>query len=436
MGLDRNQRKHALRTPLTVDHLTWRVAPDITATRLIKVAATSAKPHGIISGNLGARDMFAKDAIPPLDIEGWIHCALSFHDTDTVYPVPTFSRRSITPITRAVGFGPLPEMLVEWESERALNKIFKAEALPLVVAESKELFVPLPSMVGVFERAGKATGRRDFGLRVGARMPYHTYGLYTQYCVQAATLIEALERAKNYLHVHQSGARFSLQTDGRHAIWRFHPRRHRGAHTHHSDHVIPPMLSLVRQYLGLEWKPPWYEADYPPDADAKVIEAVLERPVRFNRPGVGFAIANHLLRSPRLYHIGQPITASEVEADGMVGVSTEPLRTIFAITVLRLADGKTDIDGTAAMAGISVRSLQRLLNDHSLNYRSLLERVRITRARALLDDTGLTVTEIALALGYSEHANFTRAFTRWTGRSPLEHRRHNRWVGPREAEPS
>ena len=69
------------------------------------------------------------------------------------HPVPTFSTSYSTPLPRAAGLSPLPEMLVSWESGRAVHKIITAESPPLVVTESKELLLPLPSMVGVFGHA-------------------------------------------------------------------------------------------------------------------------------------------------------------------------------------------------------------------------------------------------------------------------------------------
>jgi AraC-like DNA-binding protein len=40
----------------------------------------------------------------------------------------------------------------------------------------------------------------------------------------------------------------------------------------------------------------------------------------------------------------------------------------------------------------------------------------------MLRETKLSVTEIAFALGYFDHANFTRAFNRWVGCTPSEYR--------------
>ena len=99
-----------------------------------------------------------------------------------------------------------------------------------------------------------------------------------------------------------------------------------------------------------------------------------------------------------------------------------PVRPVISAVMVELRDGRKGIDGTAARLGISIRTLQRRLTRNGLNYRSLVEAVLKTRALMLLESTSLTVTEIAMELGYSEHANFTRAFRRWTGHSPHMYR--------------
>lgn len=319
-------------------------------------------------------------------------------------------------------------LLVDWEGERAFQKTFHAEGLPLVTADRDDLFVPMAALVRVFERAAKATARRDFGLRVGERLQPQSYGLWMQYCAQAPTLGEALRRIGDVLHFHQSGSRSRLVAEGAFVIWRYERSQPNKTHTQHSDHAVPAMLSLIRLYVGAEWAPSWIELDYPRDADAGIVEPLMPGPVRFGQPAVGIAVPIALISKQRPQRIGKRITPLDLEIQDVLPVTDEPLRSIFAISVLRLMDGRTDIDGTAAMAGISVRTLQRHLNREGLSYRSLLERVRLTRARALLEHTDLTITEVALTLGYSEHANFTRAFSRAAGLSPVQFRHHMRWI--------
>ncbi|MBL4557840.1 MAG: helix-turn-helix domain-containing protein [Rhodobacteraceae bacterium] len=57
--------------------------------------------------------------------------------------------------------------------------------------------------------------------------------------------------------------------------------------------------------------------------------------------------------------------------------------------------------------------------------REVLARARRRRAEALLRETTMPIAEIAYALGYEDHANFTHAFKRWTGRAPSAFARVN-----------
>jgi DNA-binding response OmpR family regulator len=55
-----------------------------------------------------------------------------------------------------------------------------------------------------------------------------------------------------------------------------------------------------------------------------------------------------------------------------------------------------------------------------------LNRYRIFQARSLLEDSDLTITQVALAVGFSEGAHFTRTFRREVGMTPRAYRRSNR----------
>ena len=49
---------------------------------------------------------------------------------------------------------------------------------------------------------------------------------------------------------------------------------------------------------------------------------------------------------------------------------------------------------------------------------------RIDRARSLLQEPALSVTQIGIQIGFQETSSFTRAFRRFTGLTPTEYRRH------------
>jgi AraC-like DNA-binding protein len=79
--------------------------------------------------------------------------------------------------------------------------------------------------------------------------------------------------------------------------------------------------------------------------------------------------------------------------------------------------------GQATVAGrlnCSLSTLQRQLQAEGLNYRAVLDETRRSLAEAYLRDARLSQAEIAYLLGFSDQSNFSRAYRRWTGRSPSQ----------------
>ena len=88
-----------------------------------------------------------------------------------------------------------------------------------------------------------------------------------------------------------------------------------------------------------------------------------------------------------------------------------------------LMDGETDVEGAARLAGVSVRTMQRLLEACGTNYRTILSKARYEKASDLLEKTSLPVAEVSARLGYSSHSHFVRAFRKWAGNTPAAARR-------------
>jgi len=88
----------------------------------------------------------------------------------------------------------------------------------------------------------------------------------------------------------------------------------------------------------------------------------------------------------------------------------------------QLPDGIPRQEHIAGALHLSLRSLQRRLREEETSFKDLLENTRQTLAEQYLRETHRSVGEITYLLGFSESSNFTRAFKRWTGMTPVEFR--------------
>jgi AraC-like DNA-binding protein len=120
------------------------------------------------------------------------------------------------------------------------------------------------------------------------------------------------------------------------------------------------------------------------------------------------------------------ITRLEAYAEELIQVrqsGTDPLLRLRS-AIRRNLDSDTGIKTIAPQMDMSVRSLQRQLNSAGLTFSDILEDVRMEAAYRYLLTSGLSIREIGRRIGYSDAANFVRAFRRHTGTTPDRYRRN------------
>ena len=103
------------------------------------------------------------------------------------------------------------------------------------------------------------------------------------------------------------------------------------------------------------------------------------------------------------------------ELKSRIGIAGE----IRALLLRDIANPPT-LSAIAKLLEVSDRSLRRQLREQGISFRSLLDELRMQIALRYLRTTTLANEDIALALGFSDGANFRRAFRRWTNQSPSE----------------
>ena len=87
-----------------------------------------------------------------------------------------------------------------------------------------------------------------------------------------------------------------------------------------------------------------------------------------------------------------------------------------------LPHGRVVVDDVARSLGMTKRTLARRLSDEGLNFTEVLQQLRRDVAVRYLDDPKLHISKIAWLLGFNEVSAFTRAFKRWTGKTPSQMR--------------
>ena len=105
-----------------------------------------------------------------------------------------------------------------------------------------------------------------------------------------------------------------------------------------------------------------------------------------------------------------------------LGISNRAL-----LKALEFMEGQLDAplprERLAALAGVSVRQLERLFREHLGCTPGAHDRkLRLERARMLLRQTGMSVLEIAVACGFASASHFSRAYRTTFGHPPMAER--------------
>ena len=87
-----------------------------------------------------------------------------------------------------------------------------------------------------------------------------------------------------------------------------------------------------------------------------------------------------------------------------------------------LPGGAAGIDAVARTMGVSRQTLYRRLKEEGFTFEHVLDDLRRRLATRYIGREGMSAKAAAYRLGFSDPAAFSRAFKRWTGRSPSDYR--------------
>ncbi|TMB43117.1 MAG: AraC family transcriptional regulator [Deltaproteobacteria bacterium] len=187
------------------------------------------------------------------------------------------------------------------------------------------------------------------------------------------------------------------------------------------------MLGVVRLGGDGTWRPAEVHLQTGESAVPRDAEPLAAAHLRFGQPATAITLPRALLDEP-LPQPGCDLQTPRESVD--TWRASAPARDFVASIVQAVEmlswEGYPDIHLTAEFLGMNVRTLQRYLAAAGVTHELLVGRARFATAAGVLEETDTKILDIALDLGYSDHAHFTRAFRRWAGCAPREYRRRRR----------
>lgn len=269
---------------------------------------------------------------------------------------------------------------------------------------------------------------QHFGLLVGRHATILSLGLVGRLMQQSETVGDAMRALVSSLSIQNRGSVPSLAVIDDTALFTFSVYQSDIESADQiSDGSLAVAVNALRALCGAEWNPVEVLLPRAAPTDQEPYRRHFRAPVRFNQESatvvfpardleIRIAGADPMMRAVLEERIKQmkSVEGSEFSDD---------LRRLLRI---RLTSNHCSAEDIAQLLAVHRRTLSRRLKGSGLGYRAIANETRFEIARQLLQDTDVPLGQIAAALGYSEASAFTRAFRRWSGRTPTAWRAQGR----------
>jgi AraC-like DNA-binding protein len=298
--------------------------------------------------------------------------------------------------------------------------LLEAKLSPALLQEPETL-LPLRQVLYFMEYAAQKEGIEQFGLLAGQYTQIAKLGALGQLLYHSPTLQAAINTLTHLLPTYNSGDRIWVVDQGD-QVWLCRKFSHQfeAAYQQAVQCSLMIMIHLVQLVAGTEWMPTTIHLATSPISGLEQLPEFTQSTIAFNQNATAIAIPKLFLSQP--LHNQNDYGKQQRDQDYETLHSSAPainfLTALRHIIGFQLKHGYPNIQSTAEIFGISVRSFQRQLGQANLTYSQLIEQVRLERTVQLLRDPNHKLADIAAEIGYTDPGNFSRAFKRWTGVSP------------------
>lgn len=270
----------------------------------------------------------------------------------------------------------------------------------------------------------RLTGDSGLGLKLGAQRSLATYDQLAYLIMSCSTLREATEKGLKYQNY---PGRFSGQS----IITTFSEIEGQGCFQVNVkddlgglrllavEDLLSNIMTTARWVLGRPLPVTKLRCDYPAPPHADDYRAIFNCDLQFGASAIQLFFDASVLDQPLPNASPQSARLYEAMCEEQ-SIRRQGGNVAWRLWPLIVKDpaNPPDMNEAAEALCCSARTLRRKLQAEGWQYQQLIDRVREIHARRALSDPTLTITQIALQLGYSDHSGFLKAFKKWTGITP------------------
>jgi AraC-like DNA-binding protein len=270
-------------------------------------------------------------------------------------------------------------------------------------------------------------GDPGWSLDVGRRFDLGAQGPLGFAMISAPTLANSFDVMADYGHVRSPWFRLQVERDTHHwgVVVQRQIRLGAAVDIALMEVLLLSAQALVEAVLGR----PMYEAqilcDYPAPAWSRRYTEVFNADVSFDaeRLIIRMPIAWRALACPLADAALYQLALARLESERRRIESGDHLEARVEVLLAAAGDAGLTLPQLADRLNLSRRTLIRRLSDAGTTFGKILDRHQMRRATTLLADPEYSASEVAYRLGYSDPANFARAFRRWFGEAPGTYRK-------------
>lgn len=296
------------------------------------------------------------------------------------------------------------------------------------IAEASDQYrkVDFASALKIFSALVDVTGRNDICLELGLEQKMNEWGPFGFLFLNAPTAYIALKDLCKFGSALQSHSTYRL-IEKNNAFGVSYTSNHPELEGWEMDDevTIAFIMSIINDITKDSIIPKQIHLQHQPICELsqykKWLGVIPKFGANINAITYSNTVANRVIpnNDPRLYDI----LSRHVRDLAVAANDEDQLINFIRNNIGRgLTNGTATLEHIAAETGLEVRTLQRRLHDEGTSFQVLADEVRYNRSKYYLQKTQLSITDIALELGYAEASVFTRAFKRIAGVNPKQYR--------------